>query len=157
MQGRIQTKLFFDDCHQHIDADGNPDLRAYGVLRGAVEALDAQVLLDPLEEQLHLPSAPVQGANGQRRQSKLVGQKHEGLAAFGIAIADAAQVAGVVLGGIETVEGDGLIADEPRVAIHRRRVQASRIEVSLGARDEESSRLIERARRAARSPCNPDP
>jgi len=25
------------------------------------------VLLDPLKEQFHLPSAPVQGANGQRR------------------------------------------------------------------------------------------
>src|SRR5665811_380106 len=66
------------------------------------------------------------------------------LAGLGIAIADAAQVARVVLGGIEVVKGDGLVADEPRVAIHRRRVHAPCIEVSLGARDEEASRLIER-------------
>ena len=59
MQSHIQAKLLFDDRHQHIDADGNPDLRSDGVLRGAVEAFDAQVLLDPLEKQLHLPSAPV--------------------------------------------------------------------------------------------------
>ena len=44
MQGRIQAKLFFDDRHQHIDADGNPDLRPHGVLGGAVEAVDAQML-----------------------------------------------------------------------------------------------------------------
>src|SRR5207342_3302156 len=41
-------------------------------------------------------------------------------------------------------EDDDLVADEPCVAIHRRRIQAPCIEVSLGARDEEASRLIER-------------
>src|ERR1035437_8442750 len=124
MQGHVQAKLLLDDCYQDIDADGDPDLRPHSVLGSAVEAFDAQVLLDPLEKQFHLPSAPVQGANGQRRQLKLVGQEHQVLAGLGIAIADAAQVAGVVLGGIEAVKGDGLVADEPRVAIHRRRVHA---------------------------------
>src|ERR1019366_1454650 len=144
MQGYVQAKLLLDDCYQDIDADGDPDLRPHSVLGSAVEAFDAQVLLDPLEEQFHLPSAPVQGANGQRRQRKLVGQEHQVLAGLGIAIADAAQVAGVVLGGIEAVKGDGLVADKPRVAIHRRRVHAPCIEVLLGARDEETSHLIER-------------
>jgi hypothetical protein len=144
MQGHIQLKFLLDDRHQHVDADGDPDLRPHGVLRGAIEALDAQMLLDPLEEQLDLPSAPVQGANGQRRQRKLVAQEHQVLAAFGIAIADAAQVAGVVLDGIEAIEGDGLIADESRVAIDRRRIDASCVEVALGARDEEAARLIQR-------------
>src|ERR1017187_5336067 len=108
MQGHVQAKLLLDDCYQDIDADGDPDLRPHSVLGSAVEAFDAQVLLDPLEKQFHLPSAPVQGANGQRRQRKLVGQEHQVLAGLGIAIADAAQVAGVVLGGIEAVKGDGL-------------------------------------------------
>jgi hypothetical protein len=57
--------LLLDDCYQDIDADGDPDLRPHSVLGSAVETFDAQVLLDPLEEQLDLPSAPVQGANGQ--------------------------------------------------------------------------------------------
>src|SRR5664280_3030266 len=144
MQGHVQAKLLLDDCYQDIDADGDPDLRPHSILGSAVETFDAQVLLDPLEEQFHLPSAPVQGANGQRRQRKLVGQEHQVLAGLGIAIADAAQVAGVVLVGIEAVKGDGLVADEPRIAIHRRRIQAPCIEVLLGARDEEASRLIER-------------
>ena len=63
---------------------------------------------------------------------------------LGIAIADASQLAWVVLGGIEAVKGDGLVADESRVAIHRRRIQAPCIEVLLGAGDEEASHLIER-------------
>ena len=71
-------------------------------------------------------------------------QEHQVLAAFGVAIADAAQVAGVVLDGIEAIEGDGLIADESRVAIDRRRIDASCVEVALGARDEEAARLIQR-------------
>src|SRR5665811_1014585 len=74
MQGHAQAKLLLDDRHQHVDADGDPDLRPHGVLRGAVEALDAQVLLDPLEEQFHLPSAPVQGANRLEPQG---GAKYE--------------------------------------------------------------------------------
>src|SRR5271169_3528182 len=144
MQRNVQTKFLLDDRHQHVDADGDPDLRPHSVLGSAVEAFDAQVLLDPLEEQFHLPSAPVQGANGQRRQRELVGQEYQVLAGFGIAIADATQVDGVVLGGIEAVESNGLVADESCVAIYRRRVHAPCIEVSLGARDEEASRLIER-------------
>ena len=144
MQGHVQAELLLDDCYQDIAADGDPDLCPHSVLGSAVEAFYAQVLLDPLEEQFHLPSAPVQGANGQRRQRKLVGQEHQVLAGLGIAIADAAQVAGVVLGGIEAVKADGLVADKPRVAIHRRRVHAPCIEVLLGARDEESSGLIQR-------------
>ena len=48
MQGHVQSKLLLDDRHQDIDADGDPNLRPHSVLGGAVEALDAQVLLDPV-------------------------------------------------------------------------------------------------------------
>jgi hypothetical protein len=41
----------FHDCHQHVDADGDPDLRFHCVLGSAVEALDAKVLLDSTELQ----------------------------------------------------------------------------------------------------------
>ena len=49
MQRGVQTKLLLDDGDEHVNRDGDPDLRLYCVLGGAVEALDAQVLLDPLE------------------------------------------------------------------------------------------------------------
>ena len=47
-----QLEPFLHDSDQHVCADGDPDLRLHGVLAGAQKCLDAQVLLDPLEEQL---------------------------------------------------------------------------------------------------------
>ncbi len=38
MQRRIQFELLLDDRHQHVDADGDPDPRSHGVLRGAPRA-----------------------------------------------------------------------------------------------------------------------
>jgi hypothetical protein len=37
------------DGHQHVNRDSDPDLGFRGILAGAVEGLDAQVLLDPFE------------------------------------------------------------------------------------------------------------
>jgi hypothetical protein len=36
--------------------DGNPNLRFDGILGGAEERLDAQMLFDPLEKQFNLPA-----------------------------------------------------------------------------------------------------
>ena len=56
---------------------------------------DAQVLFDPLEEQLDLPSALVKRGNGQRRQEHVVGEEHQGLSGTGIFEADAPQMLGI--------------------------------------------------------------
>jgi len=53
----IQIEPFLDDGDEHEDRDGDPDLGFHDVLRGVVELLDAQVLLDPFEEKLNLPPA----------------------------------------------------------------------------------------------------
>ena len=60
-------KPFFNDGHQYINGDRNPDLSFHGVLGGPIEGLDPQVLLDPLEEQLDLPPTFVQLCNDQSR------------------------------------------------------------------------------------------
>jgi len=44
------VKLLLDDGDEHVGGHGAPDLRLHCVLAGAQEALDAQVLLDPLEQ-----------------------------------------------------------------------------------------------------------
>src|SRR5688572_31303710 len=95
------------------------------------------MLLDPLEEQLHLPAALVQRADCQRGQGELIGQEYQQLARLGIAVTNSSQVTGVALRSVEAVEHGGLVADQSGTAIHRRGVQASCIEVSLRARDEE--------------------
>ena len=60
-------KLLLDDCDEHVGGHGAPDLRLHSVLAVAQEVLDAQVLLDPLEEQLDLPATLVERTNGERR------------------------------------------------------------------------------------------
>ena len=51
---------FADDCHQKITANGDPNLRFDGILRGSIKGFDPQMLLDPFEEQFNVPAAAVQ-------------------------------------------------------------------------------------------------
>ena len=48
--------LFFDNGHQHVDSDCNPDLGLDGILGGPIKRFDTKVLLDPFEEDLDLPA-----------------------------------------------------------------------------------------------------
>src|SRR3546814_6766858 len=68
------------DGDQHVDRDGDPDLRLHRIGRSAEERLDAQVLLDPFEEQLDLPALAIQGADRRGGQGALIGEQHDGLA-----------------------------------------------------------------------------
>ena len=84
-------KLLLDDGNGHVSGLGVPDLRLYRVLARAQKTFDAQVLLDPLEEQLDLPAILVQGGNGQRWQTGVVGQEHQRLARLEVFEVDATQ------------------------------------------------------------------
>ena len=46
-------------CHKTVSNYGTIDLDSHGILRGAPKLLDAQVMLNPFEEQLHAPSVAV--------------------------------------------------------------------------------------------------
>jgi|JI10StandDraft_1071094.scaffolds.fasta_scaffold442118_2 hypothetical protein len=59
----VKMQTFFRNDNQQIGRHGNPDLRLRRVLTGAEEHLDAQMLLDPFEEQLDLPTLAVQVGN----------------------------------------------------------------------------------------------
>ena len=60
----VELELLFDDGHEHIDGDGDPDLSLHGILGSAEEGLDAKVLLDPFEEQLDPPAMTVEFRDG---------------------------------------------------------------------------------------------
>ena len=45
----------FEDGHKHVDRDGDPDLRPHRVWARSDEPLDAQMLLDPFEEEFDSP------------------------------------------------------------------------------------------------------
>src|SRR5208337_3492766 len=143
MEGGLQLQLLLNDGHEDIDRHGDPDLSFHGVRGSAVETLDAEMLLYPLKEELDLPAALVQRADGECGQQTMVGQKHQVLAGLWIAITDATQLCGVVVGGIEVVERDALIADQAAAAIDRCRVHTPCIHIALGAGDKEAAGLIE--------------
>ncbi len=72
------------------------------------------MLLDPLEEQLDLPAALIELVDGVRRQLGLVRQENQRLAGFRVFEPDAAQVGGIILAGLDTVQRDGLAGDDAR-------------------------------------------
>lgn len=73
----VKMQTFLRNGDQKVRENGNPDLRLHSVFAGAEEHLDTQVLLDPFEEQLHLPTLAIQVGNQFRFQRKVVGQKNE--------------------------------------------------------------------------------
>ena len=97
------------------------------------------MLLDPLEEQFHLPAVLVERADGGGRQCHLVGEEDERLAGLGVFESNPAQMRGVVLLRVEAVERNRLIANNAGRAIGLRRIDAMEVHVRLGPRDEESA------------------
>ena len=75
-------------------------MRAHGVLGDAIEDLDAQMLLDPLEEQFNLPAAAVQFGDAERGQREVVGEEDEVLLGVGVIVAYTPQLLGIGGAGI---------------------------------------------------------
>src|SRR5258708_23851021 len=144
MEGSGEIEPLLDDGDEHVNRDRDPDLGFYSVLGSAEEALDPEMLFDPLEKEFDLPAALVERANGQRRELKLVREEDKRLRRCGIPEADPAELLRVVPAGTETVEHNRLVADHSLGPIGRCRVDTPRIHVFLGPDDEESPRLGKR-------------
>jgi hypothetical protein len=56
---RLQPEPLANDGDKHVDRDGDPDLGLHGILAGAEECLDSQMMLDPFEEELSADSMAV--------------------------------------------------------------------------------------------------
>lgn len=106
------------------------------MLRRAEELLDTKILRDSLEEQLHMPAALVERADGRCRQREVVGEEHPCLAGFGVLEADASHVRRVMLTAVGA-ERDGLVADNACCSVGCRRVDMPGVEIQVGACDEE--------------------
>lgn len=46
----LDPKLLAQDGDQDVNGDGDPYLSSYRIVRRAIERLDTQMLIDPLEE-----------------------------------------------------------------------------------------------------------
>ncbi len=132
-----------DHGHQHIDRDGDPDLSFDGILGGAKEGVDPQMLRDPFEEQFHLPATPVQLGDSQCRQIEMVGEKHQERVVLGVVELDAAKRRWVIRARLHASQHDGLIAAQAARLVDRVRIQPSILKVRLGADDEERLRPMQ--------------
>jgi len=135
-------QTFFQNSDEQVNGDGAPDLGAHRVGRRAVKGFDAQMLLDPFEEEFDLPASAIELGDGQRRDGKIVGQEDQHLAGFGIAITDASQRGGIIVLGIQAGHHDGLVEAQSGGFVHGPRVTAGAAEVLFGAGDEESGALM---------------
>ena len=135
-------QTFFQDGDEQINGDGAPDLGAHGVGAGAIEGFDAQMLFDPLEEQLNLPAALIKVNDRQCRGGEIIGQKDQRRAGFGIAMADAPQRSGIITLGIKSGRDHGLVKAQAGGFIHWTGVTAGAAEVLFGTGDEESAALM---------------
>jgi len=101
------------------------------------------VLLDPFEEQLHLPSAPVELSDGQRRKHEVVGQKDQCLVGDGIVVFDAPEFCGVATRRVVASQHNDLVGSQPRFFLDGIGIQTTALEIGLGADHEERCALIE--------------
>jgi len=101
----MQMQTLFQNGDEQVNGDSAPDLGAHGVLTRAVESFDAQMLLDPFEEQFDLPAAMIELCNRQGGHGEVVGQKDQRRAGLGIAITDAPQRIGIMAAGIKADAG----------------------------------------------------
>ena len=136
-------KLLFDDGDEYIGRHGAPDLCLHCVFARAEKFLDAQVLLDPFEEQFDLPTLLVQRGDRQRRQGCIVGQEDQGFACVGILESNAPQMLGIILRNIKAVHRDRLVADHAGRAVDCGRVHAPGVHVAFCAGDEERASLMQ--------------
>ena len=77
MQRGFNLKPLFDDGNQDVSAYGDPNLRFDGVDAVAHKSLDSQVLFDPFEEQLNLPSTLVKRGYLSGGQFKVVRDEYK--------------------------------------------------------------------------------
>ena len=89
VQTEIEPELLFHDGDQHVNGDHHLELGFHGVLRGTVKGFDAEVLLDPAEEQFDLSTGSIELCDGQGREQKIVGEENQAPVVVGIEVVDA--------------------------------------------------------------------
>jgi hypothetical protein len=138
----IKMQTFLRNGNQKVGRYGDPYLRLDGVLAGTEEHLDAQMLLDPFEEQFHLPALTVQVGNQFWLLDKVAGQKHQAFASV-VLHHHATKSCRVVLARKIGCEHAGLIAQHRRIEPnHRMRVTPLGLGVAFGAGHKECFGLV---------------
>lgn len=117
MLRRLQPQLLAHDGHQQVGARADGSLDPHSAFQSTEERLHAKILLDPFEEELDLPAHLVRPADCQLRKIGMVGTEYEPLADLWVLEANATQRIRIALFGIEGVQRDRVVTDQPGAAI----------------------------------------
>ena len=101
VEALLQMQPLLDDRHQYVNRDRDPHLGLHGVLGSSEERLDPQVLLDPPEEEFHLPPLLVEQGDALRGKGKIVGQENQFLFVRNVEESYATEFVGVMLGCVD--------------------------------------------------------
>jgi len=123
---------------------GGPDLNLQGVGAGADESLDAEVLLERLEEQFDLPALAVDGSDGGGGKAAMIGEKHQGTLLHFVPDLDAAQEQIALAAAGQFVKKDDFVALDGTALGDGTALQDAVIGVVLHAGDEVNAVGIER-------------
>jgi len=134
-----QLELLVEDRDHQIGADGDPYLSLHRIGAGAVVVLDAQVTLDPAEEQLDAPAQLVKHGHGECRNLQVVGQEDEFLACFQIDVFHSSQKHREGLAGFFESRFADMIAAQSGESMHQIRVMPGELKIRLGTSDKERS------------------
>lgn len=112
MKAWPKSILLLRNDEKQIVADCNPDLRVYCIYGCALEGLDVKMLLDPLEEDLNLPSLPVEVSDSEGTEVKVVGHEPIDSPIPKVLIDNEPEVIGMLPGSVVAGKADGLVGQE---------------------------------------------
>ena len=107
----VETVVMFGDCNKAVSGYGTINLYPDSVFRVAPKGFDVQVLLDPFEKQLHLPTLFVEHCNIFCADIKRIGNICKRAFEFIGVVHDSTQSARIFLFGLISGKFDSLIAD----------------------------------------------
>lgn len=132
-----------NDGDHKIDADGDPDLSLHRVGTRPVVMFDAQVPLDPAEEQLDPPTQAIKCCDGQCRNEQIVCQENQIAPGLRVEVSHLAEKQWKVLSGFCPGRFSYLVAAQSRLHVHRLRALPGKPEIVFGSRNKERSRFCD--------------
>lgn len=139
----VNSMDLLETGNHEVNADCDPDLGFDGVRAEAEKGFDAQVLFDPFEEQLDLPTTFVDSGDGLSRQVKAIGDKVESLGCLGVEVSDSTNALWIEVLGPTSVETDELVAEHGAVVGHFTGSRNVKVHILAGASDKECLGLMD--------------
>src|SRR4030042_4267526 len=136
-------KSLLQDGNQQINADSDPYLGFDGVGRCAVKGFESEMLLDPAEEELHLPALLVNIGDGFGGNGKDIGQVDKTFVGVQVHIGHPAQGLRVGSSGFLSCEDDALIGTKPKCFVHFPGIESPETKIAFGANYKESGKQIQ--------------